>query len=109
MFNNTAQAVKQGAKDFTVGFDSRQRSYNHIQNVCEVTQPLSSVSWEINPREEKCLVLKSNHSSTYSMPIMLNLFNPGFYSTNHQVHIKKLYVLPTQNIAYFLYVYYNKG
>jgi hypothetical protein len=38
MFNNTTQAVKQGAKNFTVGFESRQGRYNHNQNVCETTQ-----------------------------------------------------------------------
>ena len=43
MFNNTTQAVKQGAKDFTVGFDSRQGRYNHIQNVCETTHPFIQI------------------------------------------------------------------
>ena len=40
MFNNTTQVVKQGAEDFTVGFDSG-RGVTTISNVCETTQPLS--------------------------------------------------------------------
>jgi hypothetical protein len=103
MFNNTTQVVKQGAEDFTVGFDSG-RGVTTISNM-SVKPPslLADASWEINPCEGKCLVLKSNNSCPYSMSIVLNLLIPSFYSTNHQYEHKKI-VRSAHTAHFYLFV-----
>lgn len=54
-------------------------------------------------------MLKSNRSSTYSMPITFNLFIPSFYSTNQQVQHQKIILSVHTAHFYFLYGYYNKS